>query len=100
MNGPAAQIAKSRENLARLNALFAHLETVEPKLITAAENAFFAEIDLLMPRLRAYALETGNQRLQVTLTMEVNFDPAAPGIAIASRVVPPAYEHRSEVSAT
>lgn len=100
MNGPAAQIAKSRENLARLNALFTHLETVEPKLIAAAENAFFAEIDLLMPRLRSYALETGKHRVQVSFLLDVSFDPNSPGISLVSHVVPPSYEHRTEIPAT
>jgi hypothetical protein len=96
MNGTAEAIAKSRENLAKLNATFAFLEQIEPRLLAAALATIESELAAVMPRVRAYAIETANHEITVNLSVTLGLDPKHPSVTTRLEIAPPPF--RSEKS--
>ncbi|MDP1581206.1 MAG: hypothetical protein Q8M02_13105 [Candidatus Didemnitutus sp.] len=95
MNLSPAAIAQRRAEIEKLNSLFLFLEKTEPRLLHASEKLLVADLAESMPRLRAYAIETGTGIIKVTFELSVNFCTETPSVDLRTTIQPPAYSKSS-----
>lgn len=81
----------------RLTRLVKAFSTSEPAILDTALRKLHDELELALPRLRAYAIETGEMREQVTFAVGIDFTPGSESIIIETQITPPAYVKQSAV---
>ena len=81
----------------RLTRLVRAFSASEPAILDASLRKLHDELELALPRLRAYAIETGEMREQVTFVLGIDFTPGSESILIETQITPPAYVKQSAV---
>lgn len=92
MHQSAAASAKKQAEVDHLQLLFDRLASQEPQLLASALEAIEHHLVQVMPRARAYIIETGAKHVEVGLSITLDFDEKKPGVSLLTKITPPTYE--------